>query len=149
MSKHQTIEQLMGDFTEERIKRIGDQYARETLSHLFTMTKALGSAFLSGNAKDLESVGLSVDDVEGLASDGLHFLGELEDRDRKEAAAAAATAAVQATHHEIHDHLSGITLLLRGKLGPKSGDLKKFGVKPLATGGRRKKTEQPAPPKPV
>lgn len=146
LASNQTVASVLGQLTLDRITAISDVGLRDGLIATYHMVGGIAGCLLEGgpDAAKLAEVNITMTDVTGMVADALHLIDEIADRDKKQAAAIAAVAAINASEKEMAEHRASITFLMRGKLGAKSPDLKKFGITPFSTGGRKAKAKAAA-----
>jgi hypothetical protein len=140
--KPTTVAEALGELTEEAIAKVDDVKLKAMLEGAYAFAAGVAAVVLSTDQEDehlqqqLAKVQITLDDAVGMAADAVTLLDEIADRDDKANAYHIAVSHVQDTHAAVRQHLSSYTRLLQGKLGPKSPDLSRFGVKPLAPGHR-------------
>jgi hypothetical protein len=140
--KPATVAEALGGFTEEAIAKVDDVKLKASLEDARAFASGVAAVLLSTDQEDehlqeqLAKVQITMDDAVGMAADGVTLLEEIADRDDKADAYHIAVSHVQDTHAAVRQHLSSYTRLLQGKLGAKSQDLVRFGVKPLVPGHR-------------
>ncbi|MBS2026453.1 MAG: hypothetical protein JST54_00995 [Deltaproteobacteria bacterium] len=137
-----TVDQALGPLTQQAVDNATDATNKKYLSDARAI--ALGLVMMLIGDTDpqdqavvqlLADVNLGMRDVLALAALAGALISAASDRDAAEAAARAATAKLEAARTKLHDATTSFANLARGKLGPRSPALEKFGIKPL--GGRK------------
>lgn len=138
-----TVAEVMGEFTEEAIKKVSDTPTRERLSACHDFCSGVAEVFLAPEddkkaqhlKEQLGEVLISLGSVQKLVSSAVQLMNEVHDRDAKADAYHVAVAHVQENHGILGERIDSYSLLVRGKLGKKHPDLSRFGIR-IPKGGR-------------
>ncbi|MFO0586116.1 MAG: hypothetical protein U0441_01190 [Polyangiaceae bacterium] len=138
-----TVAEVMGEFTEEAIKKVSDTPTRERLIACHAFCSGVAEICLAPeddkNARHLKEqladVRITLSSVQKLVNSAVQLMKEVHDRDAKADAYHVAVAHVQENHGILGDQLDSYSLLVRGKIGKKHPELTRFGIR-IPKGGR-------------
>jgi len=137
-----TVDQAVGPLTQQAVDNATDATSKKCLADARGIVVGLATMLLGDTDPQdqavvqlLASVNLGMKDVQALVALATVLISAASDRDAAEAAARDATTKLEIARTRLHDATTSFANLARGKLGPQSSSLEKFGIKPL--GGRK------------
>jgi len=137
-----TVDAAVGPLTQKAVDDASDAVNKKYLADARNIVLGLANLLLtSKDPQDqavvqlLASVNLGMRDVQLLVGLAAALMTAASERDSAEAAAREATSRLETARTNLHDATTSFSNLARGKLGPRSPALEKFGIKVI--GGRK------------
>lgn len=142
-----TVDEVMGEFTAEAIKKISDAPTRERLIACHTFCSGVTAIYLASeddkNARHLKEqlgeVMITLDTVQKMVNHSVELMKKVADRDHKADAYHVAVARVQENQGVLAQEIDSYSLLVRGKIGKKHPELSRFGIRIPRSGRPTKK----------